>query len=125
MTEIREAPRELVALALAIRPDWTEAETWSAVLACKTASFEWAKIARGLVNLALRDEPVPTSPRDLWAAMRGLRSQPGTGSGPDPSGEGGADYLAAKAAMRARATGPQPVLGQTGELELLREGPDP
>jgi hypothetical protein len=50
----------------------------------------------------------------------------GSGKGtPDPTGAGGADYLAAKAAMTARPTGPQQALRQTGELELLREGPDP
>jgi hypothetical protein len=122
---VREAPRELLALVCAMRSDWTTEETWSAILACKTASFEWHRITRGLVDLALRDEPVPTRPKDLWAAIRGLRSLPGTGSGPDPTGEGGADYLAAKAAMAARATGPQARLTATGELEFLREGPDP
>jgi len=50
----------------------------------------------------------------------------GTGGGtPDPTGEGGAEYLAMKAALRARATGPQPRLTGTGELEFLREGADP
>jgi hypothetical protein len=76
--------------------------------------------------------------QELIAALRGLGWRPthavpasadwrrarGSGNGtPDPSGPGGAGYLAAKAAMRR--TGPQPALTATGEQELLREGPDP
>lgn len=125
MTEIREAPRELVALALALRPDWSETETWTALQACRTAAFDWPRIVRKLIDLALQDEPVPTSPRDLWAAMRGIKSLPGTGIVPGQSGEGGADYLAMKAALRAKTTGPMTALRQPGEMELLREGPDP
>lgn len=125
MTGIRECPALLVEFTTAMREDWTGDEVWAAITACKTAGYEWARIARGLVGLALADEPVPTKPRDLWAGRRGLKSPPGTGTLPDPSGSGGAEYLAAKAAMRARVTGPQPVLRESGELELLREGPDP
>ena len=49
------------------------------------------------------------------------------GGAPDPSGQGGEAYLAAKAAITARTgmTGPQAALRETGEMELLREGPDP
>jgi hypothetical protein len=127
MSDIQECPALLVEFTTAMRGDWTHDETWQAITACKTAGFEWARIARGLVDLALRDEAVPTRPRDLWAAVRGLRSLPGTGTLPETGGQGGAEYLAAKAAITARTgmTGPQAVLRETGELELLREGHDP
>jgi hypothetical protein len=50
----------------------------------------------------------------------------GTGGGtPDPTGRGGADYLAWKAKLGWTATGPQQALRQGDETELLREGPDP
>lgn len=125
MTELRECPALLVEFTTAMREDWTADETWAAIIACKTAGFEWPRIARGLIDLALTDEPVPTKPRDLWNARRGLRSLPGTGTLPELGGPGGSDYLAAKAAMKARATGPQAVLTEEAERELLRGGPDP
>jgi hypothetical protein len=80
--------------------------------------------------------------QEIVAALRGLGWRPvhavpasadwrrarGSGNGtPDPSGSGGAEYLAAKAAMRARTgmTGPQSALTEEAERELLREGHDP
>ena len=52
----------------------------------------------------------------------------GSGDGtPDPTGQGGADYLAwkAKRGWVSGGTGPQPELGETGPHELLREAHDP
>jgi hypothetical protein len=126
VTEIREAPRELVALALALRPDWTETETWTALQACRTAAFDWPRIVRKLIDLALQDEPVPTSPRDLWAAMRGIKSPAGAVGRLDPAVK--AETLARLARVndaRNRQTGPMAALRQSSEMELLREGPDP
>jgi hypothetical protein len=123
MTEIREAPRELVALALAIRPDWSEDEIWVAVQACKTAGFEWPRVVRNLIDLALKDEPAPTRPGELWDAVRGIKS-PAVAGRLDPEARARA-IEACEASPWGRATGPQPRLTATGELELLREGADP
>lgn len=126
MTDIREAPRKLVEFVCDTRPDWTPEETWTAVLACKTANFDWPRIVRKLIDLALQDEPVPTSPRDLWAAMRGIKSPAGAVGRLDPAVK--AEVLGRIAKVtdaRNRGTGPMTVLRQPGEMELLREGPDP
>jgi hypothetical protein len=126
MTDIREAPRKLVEFVCDTRSDWTPEETWTAVLACKTANFDWPRIVRKLIDLALQDEPVPTSPRDLWAAMRGIKSPAGAVGRLDPAVK--AETLARLARVndaRNRATGPMAALRQSGEMELLREGPDP
>jgi hypothetical protein len=127
MTEIRESPRELLALACAMRQDWTTEETWTAILACKTAGFEWSRIVRKLVDLALKDEEgPPTRPGELWDAVRGIKSLPGTGAPLDPAVKAELfGRLAAVSDARNSATGPQPMLRQTGEIEFLREGPDP
>lgn len=122
MTDIRECPELLIVFTTSTRLDWTADEVWAAITACRTAGYDWGRIARGLVELALKDEAVPTKPRDLWNAVRGLRSMPGTGGTPDRSGAGGADYLAVKA--RTFGTGPQPALTADAE-EALREGHDP
>lgn len=125
MTDIREAPRELLALACAIRRDWTTEETWTAILACKTAGFEWSRIVRKLVDLALKDEEgPPTRPGELWDAIRGIKSPAGAGGRLDPEARARA-IEACEASPWRRATGPQSVLRQTGEIEFLREGPDP
>lgn len=112
MTEIREAPRELLAFVTATRPDWGEDETWTAILACKTAGFDWSRIALGMVLLAHRDETPPTRPRELWDDVRGLRDRPGTGAPLDPDVKAGlfAELAAKNDAYRRGATGPQAVL---------------
>jgi hypothetical protein len=77
--------------------------------------------------------------QEIVAALRGLGWRPvlaipasadwrrrGTGNGtPDPTGQGGADYLKAKAAIAARVSGAQPALTETGPQEALREAHDP
>lgn len=108
-TAVREAPRELLAFACAVRPDWTREETWAAIYAAKTAGLDWTRLALRLMGIALREEFPPTSPRELWDYARGITSK--AAGRPPP-----ADYLAAKAAITARATGPQPA---------LTEGDDP
>jgi len=84
MAEIRESPRELLALVTAMREDWSPEETWTAILACKTANHEWPRIARKLVDLALKDEDPPTRPGELWDEIRGVKSPAGTGGRLDP-----------------------------------------
>lgn len=84
MTGIREAPRELLNLACAIRPDWTREETWAAIYAAKTAGLPWERLVMRLLGIALRDEDPPTRPRELWDDVRGLRDLPGTGAPLDP-----------------------------------------
>ena len=74
------------------------------------------EIVAGLRGLGWRPPPAAAN----WRRARG------TGSGtPDPAGEGGAEYLAAKAAMRARVTGPMTALTPNAERELLRVAHDP
>ena len=84
MTETREALRELLNLACAVRPDWTREETWAAIYAAKTAGHEWKRIVTRLIDIAFRDDTTPTRPRELWDDVRGVRNQPGTGVPLDP-----------------------------------------
>ncbi|HMG64530.1 MAG TPA: hypothetical protein VK599_16425 [Streptosporangiaceae bacterium] len=107
-TRAREAPRELLSLACATRPDWTREETWNAIHAARTAGLEWDRLALRLMAIAFREETPPTSPRELWDAVRGLRDLPGTGAPP------GAGYLAVKAA-KGWGTGGQPALTEGNE----------
>ena len=126
MTEITEATAQLVDLVCAMRGDWADADAHAAILAAKTAGTPWPRIARSLVDLASRDENPPTSPRDLWNDIRGIKAAAGPGAPLDPKLKARvfADIQAVTDA-RNRATAPQPALRLTGELELLREGPDP
>ena len=124
MTEIREASRELLALVTAMREDWSPEETWTAILACKTAGRDWKLIATRLVAIAIRDDTPPSHPRELWDDVRGVLDRPAPPGRLDP--EARAKVLAdIQAVTDARKTGPQPALRVTGELEFLREGPDP
>lgn len=126
MTEIREAPRELRALVTAMRQDWTTEETWTAILACKTAGRDWKLIVTRLVAIALRDDTPPSRPRELWDDIRGVLDRPAPAGRLDPEARAKvlADIQAATDA-RDRQTGPQPSLRDTGPLELLHEGWDP
>jgi hypothetical protein len=77
VTEIREAPRELVALAVAMRPDWDEEETWQAVRATHDAAWPWKRTLQETTRLLLTAD---SSPADLRHAARGTRGpRPGTG----------------------------------------------
>jgi len=125
MTEIREAPRELLALVTAMREDWSAEETWTAILACKTAGREWKLIVTRLVAIAVRDDTPPSHPRELWDDVRGVldRREPGS-LDPEARAKVLADIQAATDS-RNRATGPQARLTATSELELLHESYDP
>ena len=121
MTEIREAPRELLAFVRAVRGDWGEDETAAAVQACRTAGFDWSRIALGMVILALRDDTPPTRPRELWDDVRGLRDRPGTGAPLDPKVKADlfADLRERGPGTLRHGTGGQPV------LPVLPEGRGP
>lgn len=104
----REAPRELLAFACAVRPDWTEEEVWNSMHAARTAGLGWKRIALRLVDIAFREEDPPTRPRELWDYARGLTAR--TGAGPATE-----EFRDALAALKARNTGP---------LQRLREQDD-
>jgi hypothetical protein len=121
---VREAPRELLALACAVRPDWDEAETWNAMHAAKTAGLDWTRLALRLMGVALRVETPPTRPRELWDFARGItiasqgRPPPSDGHAAAIAALKSGDYAAAWSATHegavpaqiARVTGGQPVL---------------
>jgi hypothetical protein len=113
MTEIFESPRELVAFVCAMRADWTEDETLTAIQACRTAGHDWSRIALGMVVLALRDETPPNRPRELWDDVWGSRSRTGPGGQLDPDAKAravAACEAASDAIRHPAATGPLPVL---------------
>jgi hypothetical protein len=120
VTEIRESPKKLRDFVCDMRRDWTPEETWVALLACKTAGFEWAKIARGLVDLALADEPTPTRPRDLYAAVRGISR---TRAIPVPFDPGLKEQVLGRLAAATAAT--DAIRSGTGPQPALTEGHDP
>ena len=123
---VREAPRELLALACAVRPDWDEAETWNAMHAAKTAGLDWTRLALRLMGIALRVETPPTRPRELWDFARGITSKAAERPPPAEHVAGAiaaiiaGDYAAAWSATHegavpaqiARVTGGQPVLAE-------------
>lgn len=88
---VRPAMAELVALAVAVRPDWDADRLRDALVACHQAGWPWTRTMRQTVEL-LCDES--GAPRDLAAAARNpLRRQ-----APDPGAyERGA--AAARAAL--------------------------
>jgi hypothetical protein len=67
MTGIREAPRELLALAVAMREDWDRDETWNALLACRAAGWEFTRTALETVRLLVR---LDSEPRELRHASK-------------------------------------------------------
>jgi hypothetical protein len=123
---VREAPRELLALACAVRPDWDEGETWNAMHAAKTAGLDWTRLALRLMGIALRVETPPTRPRELWDFARGItiasqgRPPPSDGHAAAIAALKSGDYAAAWSATHegavpaqiARVTGGQPVLAE-------------
>ena len=111
MTETREAPRELLNLACAIRADWTHEETWAAIYAARTAGLEWRRIVTRLVDIAFSDEEPPTRPRELWDDVRGMWNQPGTGVPLDPDVK--ARLLAELKSKTAPEQGAEPGNGAT------------
>jgi hypothetical protein len=118
VTEIFEAPRELVEFVCATRLDWTQDETMTAIGACRTAGFDWSRIALGMVVLALRDETPPTRPRELWGDVWDSRSRTGPAGSLDPDARAAA-IAACQVVTDSRRH------GVTGGQQVLAEGDDP
>lgn len=102
MADAREAPRELLALACATRPDWDREAAWQALHAAHDAGWDWGRTLKRAVALMLREDG---DPRELRDEARGTR----------PSGPTGADVYARGGQLwrelyENRKTGPQPVL---------------
>lgn len=76
MTEIAEAPRELLALALAARPDWDRDRTWSALLAARAAGWSFARTLREVTRLLLIEDSRPDDLR--FAAGETRTEKPGS-----------------------------------------------
>jgi hypothetical protein len=127
---VREAPRELLALACAVRPDWDEAETWNAMHAAKTAGLDWTRLALRLMGIALRVETPPTRPRELWDFARGITSKAAERPPPAEHVAGAiaaiiaGDYAAAWSATHEGAV-PAQIVKATGGQPALTEGNDP
>lgn len=79
MSEIREAPRELLALAVAMREDWDSERTWNALLAAHAAGWTFPRALREVTRLLLIED---SSPADLRVAAGETRSA-APGSLPD------------------------------------------
>lgn len=110
---VKSAMAELVALAVAVRPDWDGERLRDALVACHQAGWPWARTMRMTVELLCEEE---SSPRDLTAAARNpLRRQ-----APEPGAyERGA--AAARAALGLELPEPPPfspdpeLIGHMGE----------
>lgn len=63
MTEVREAPRELLELALAAREDWDRDQAWNALLAARSAGWTFGRILREVVRLLLIEDSRPADLR--------------------------------------------------------------
>jgi hypothetical protein len=114
VTEIRESPGKLCEFVCDMRPDWDAGETDRAILAARTAQYDWARIVLALVGLAVRDEPAATRPGDLWDHVRGIGPVrvPGAPLDPDVKERLLADCRAVTDSHRHGATGGQPVLAE-------------
>jgi hypothetical protein len=85
---IRAAQLELVALAVAVRDDWAEADVQAALLAARNAGWTWSHALRELARLMTTED---AGPRDLVAAVSAYKpGAPGRGTEPNP------EYLAVK-----------------------------
>jgi hypothetical protein len=124
---VREAPRELLDLACATRPDWTRDEVWNSMHAAKTAGLDWTRLALRLMGIALREEVPPTSPRELWDFARGITTK--AAERPPPAEHVAAavaaiiagDYASAWSATHEGAVPPQ-IARATGPQQVLTEG---
>jgi len=65
-----EAPRELLDLACATRPDWDREEAWQALHACHAAGWTWDRTLKRVTGLLLRDDGEPRELRDDARATR-------------------------------------------------------
>lgn len=118
--EPRPAYPQLHALACAMRPDWDPADLRDAMTAASHAGWPWRVLYREVTRLMWAADESPATLRN--SARRPRVSVP---TGPEATERGRAALRTAIEEVRARATGPQPALREGGELELLREGPDP
>jgi hypothetical protein len=76
-TLIREAPRELLELAVATRPDWDRDDAWSALLAARAAGWPWTRTVHETVQLMLMPDGEPAGLRHA-ARPPMARTDPGT-----------------------------------------------
>jgi hypothetical protein len=91
VTEIRPAARELATLATIMR-GWDYDETLTAMLAAKTAGWDFGRVFREVARLLLLDDTGPASLRHAAALVT-----PNAAHGPGPS-----TYDAGAAAARER-----------------------
>lgn len=106
MTDIHDAPRELLALALAMREDWDRDDTWNALLAARAAGWDFTRTVREVVRLLLRED---SEPRELRHAARppiAAPEHPGSLPG-DLRAQALADCEAAAESLRHRERGPE------------------
>jgi hypothetical protein len=68
--EIREAPRELLALAVAMRPDWDRDATWNGLLAAHAAGWTPTRMLREVTRLVLIGDSTPTDLRLVAGDIR-------------------------------------------------------
>ena len=98
----REAPRELEALAIAMRPDWDQAATWDALFACHQAGWAWDRVLKRVTALLLREG---SEPRELRDEARATRNQVAGQIDPDAKAAAFAKAAAHAEAFRARDRG--------------------
>lgn len=82
-TPFHDAPRELLDLACAFRPDWDRNDTWGALHAAHDAGWPPERILKRTAALLLRADSEPRELRDEAAATRPLPP-----SGPDVAARG-------------------------------------
>lgn len=73
MTEILEAPRELLDLAVAVRPDWDRDETWQGIHACHDAGWPWKRTVAETVRLLFAEDGLPSALRHAAGDVRAFR----------------------------------------------------
>jgi len=115
MTEIRDCPRELLALAVGMREDWDRDRMWAAIHAAHAAGWPFLKTVREIVRLAAIEDSTSNDLRIIAGETR----LPGPAEHtPEEVADLKAQALAAAADAterlrqqgRARVTGEQPVL---------------
>jgi hypothetical protein len=107
VTGVREAPRELLALAAAMRGDWDRDETRDALLACRAAGWEFTRTVLAVARLLVRED---SAPRELVHACKPPFAAPGRPGSLDAGlrSEALQAAEAATKAQRRRARGLEP-----------------
>lgn len=86
MTDLQEAPGELVALAVRMRPDWHAEDLGDALFAAKQAGWSWDARFREIIRLLVRPDGYPA---ELREACRRPAALPPALTGPvRPGGDG-------------------------------------